>query len=280
LEDLTVGIIVILGLAFAVLAMFAVFLVMFIDVAFKPPQASLIRRNVNPADLQSPSPVSSDVLRWREPTAKTTTVVVTNLSQPVPNELHAEPSPSMNLRLLFSRHARHLRIVASLLLAAAIAGMFVGNKLVPEAFGDRDPYRPAALQQIASQPSVLSSDATCLKCHSKVQGERAESPHQSAGCMHCHGNGHEHIAAALKAAESPGSEIPKAAEWDGDFRSKQDFFVTKDRATCLSCHASVVGMPSNFRSIDMAKHLEEQGAENVNDKNVCFESHSGHSPGI
>ena len=272
-------IIVILGLAIAVLAMFAVFLLMFIDVAFKPPQASLVRRNVNPADLPQ-SPLSSDVLRWRETTVEKTNIAVTNLSQPVPNELHADPSPSVNSRLLFSRHARHLRIVASLLLIASIAGMFVRNKMVPEAFGDRGPYRPAALDQIASQPSVLSSDATCLKCHSKVQEERAESPHQAVGCMHCHGNGHQHIAAALKAAESPGSEIPKAAEWDGDFHSKQDFFVTKDRATCLSCHASVVGMPSNFRSIDMAKHLEEQGAENVNDKNVCFECHTGHSPGI
>ena len=98
--------------------------------------------------------------------------------------------------------------------------------------------------------------------------------------MHCHGNGHEHIAAAIEAATSPGHAIPPAAEWDGDFHSKLDLFITQDRATCLSCHTSVVGMPSGFRSIDVAKHLEEQGAENVNDKNVCFECHTGHSPGI
>ena len=85
-------IIVILGLAIAVLAMFAVFLLMFIDVAFKPPQASLVRRNVNPADLPQ-SPLSSDVLRWRETTVEKTNIAVTNLSQSVPNELHADPSP-------------------------------------------------------------------------------------------------------------------------------------------------------------------------------------------
>lgn len=273
-------VIVILGLAFAVLAMFAVFLVMFVDVAFKPPQASRVRSNVSPADLQLPALFSRATLPSRETTVATVTGMVTKVSPPLPNELHAEPLPLMNWRLLFSRHARHLRIVATLLLIAGIGGAFVRNKLVPEAFGDRGPYRAAALEQVASQPSVLSTDATCLKCHSKVQEERAESPHQAVRCMHCHGNGHEHITAALKAAESPESEIPKAAEWDGNFHSKQDFFVTKDRATCLSCHASVVGMPSDFRSIDMAKHLEEQGAENVNDRNVCFECHTGHSPGI
>jgi hypothetical protein len=249
-------IVVLVGLAIAVLAMFAIFLVMFMDVAFKPPQASLVRRNVNPADMPSPSSRSNNKPEWRE------------------------PLPFINTRLLFSRHTRHLRIVASLLAIGAIGAFFLRHNVVPEAFGARGPYRPAALEQIASQPSVLSSDATCLKCHSKVQEERAESPHQAVQCMHCHGNGREHIAVALKAAESPGSEIPKAAEWDGSFHSKQDFFVTQDRATCLSCHASVVGMPKGFRSIDMAKHLEEQGAENVNDKNVCFECHTGHSPGI
>lgn len=273
-------IVVLTGLAIAVLSMFAIFLVMFIEVAFKPPQASLVRRNLNPAEVQSPSSPSKDVPEWRETVLEKTTAVVANLSQPTLDETHGETLPLMNSRLLFSRHTRHLRIVASILIICAIGAFFLRQSVVPEAFGARGPYRPAALEQLAAQPSVLSSDATCLKCHSKVQEERAESPHQAVRCMHCHGNGHEHIAAALKAAESPGMEIPKAAEWDGSFHSQQDFFVTQDRATCLSCHASVVGMPKGFRSIDMAKHLEEQGAENVNDKNVCFECHTGHSPGI
>ena len=158
--------------------------------------------------------------------------------------------------------------------------MFVRNMMIPEAFGERGPYRSAALEQIAAQPSVLSSDTSCLKCHASVHDERAESPHKAVRCLHCHGNGHEHIAAAMKAIDSPGHAIPPAADWDGNFSSTLDLFVTKDRATCLSCHASVVGMPASFRSIDVAKHLEEQGAENPNDKNVCFECHTGHSPGI
>jgi len=260
--------------------MFVVFMVMFIDVAFKPPQASAIRGYVNPAEVRSPSSPIGEVLELRTALVEKTGVVVANLSQPVANGSYAEPTPVMTSRLMFSRHTRHLRIVASLLLIGAMGAFFLRHSVVPEAFGAKGPYRPAALDQIAALPSVLSSDATCLKCHSKVQEERAESPHQAVRCMHCHGNGHEHIAAALKAAESPGMEIPKAAEWDGDFHSKQDFFVTKNRSTCLSCHASVVGMPKDFRSIDMAKHLEEQGAENINDKNVCFECHTGHSPGI
>jgi len=113
-----------------------------------------------------------------------------------------------------------------------------------------------------------------------VQEERAESPHKAVLCMHCHGNGHAHMAAAMIAADTPGHEIPPAGEWDGSFRTKMDLFITQDRATCLSCHTSVVGMPSSFRSIDVDQHLEEQGAENVSDRNVCFECHTGHSPGI
>ena len=268
-------VIVTLGLLFAVLATFALFLLMFIDVAFKPPQASVNRSSFGKVE---PSAFADNVVRSYEHIPQAIPVAVSS-SGPMLQVAHPAHGIAIS-RLLLSRHTRHLRILLVLIVVGGAGAFAVRSQMIPEAYGARGPYRSAALEQIASLPTKLTSDTTCLKCHSNVQEERAESPHQAVLCMHCHGNGHAHIAAAIEAAASPGHAIPPAAEWDGDFHSKQDLFITQDRATCLSCHTSVVGMPSGFRSIDVAKHLEEQGAENVNDKNVCFECHTGHSPGI
>ncbi|MDG1895623.1 MAG: hypothetical protein P8J37_11995 [Fuerstiella sp.] len=186
----------------------------------------------------------------------------------------------MNWRLIFSRHTRHLRILAFLVIAGGAGAMFVRSQMVPTDYGQRGPYRTSALAEIASQPSVLQSDTTCLKCHTDVEEERSESPHAAVRCFHCHGNGRQHIADAEKAAEFPEHQIPEAKEWDGYFRAHTDLFITHNRATCLSCHTSVVGMPEAFRSINVAEHLEEQGAEDIAGGNVCFECHEGHSPGL
>ena len=186
----------------------------------------------------------------------------------------------MSWRLLFSRDARHLRILLVLVVTTGAGTLYVRSQMIPAGFGKHGPYRPAALNEIASQPSVLQSDAACLKCHTNVQEERAESPHQAVRCLHCHGNGRTHIVEATSAAEAPGYLITAAKEWDGDFRSQIDLFISQDRAVCLSCHTSVVGMPDSFCSIDVEEHLEEQGAEEIMNRNVCFECHEGHSPGL
>jgi len=272
-------VIVTLGLVSAVLATFVLFVLMFIEVAFKPPQASINRLDVRKSGSSEPVVFAGHVTRPPERIQQAAPVAAAS-SQPLPQVAHAESGIGMNSRLLLSRHTRHLRILVVLIVVGGAGAFLVRSQMIPEAYGDRGPYRSAALGQIAALPVRLTSDATCLKCHANVQEERAESPHQAVRCMHCHGNGHEHIAAATIAATSPDHAIAPAAEWDGDFHSKQDLFITQDRATCLSCHTSVVGMPSSFRSIDVGRHLEEQGAENVNDKNVCFECHTGHSPGI
>ncbi len=268
-------VIVTVGLVFAILATFALFVLMFIDVAFKPPQGSMSRSGLGKVKLPA---FADSVVRSHEYIQQPIPVAAAS-SWPLPQVAHSERGIAIS-RLLMSRHTRHLRVLVVLIVVGSAGAFAVRSQMIPEAYGDRGPYRSAALEQIASLPTKLTSDTTCLKCHSNVQDERAESPHQAVLCMHCHGNGHEHIAAATEAAASPGHTIPPAAEWDGDFHSTLDLFITRDRATCLSCHTAVVGMPSGFRSIDVAKHLEEQGAENVNDRNVCFECHTGHSPGI
>lgn len=268
-------VIVALGLVFAVLATIALFVLMFIEVAFKPPQASMSRSGLVKVE---PAAFTGGVVRTHESIQQPIPVAATS-SWPVPQIAHSGHGIAIS-ELLLSRHTRHLRILVVLIVVGGAGTLAVRSQMIPEAWGARGPYRSAALEQIASLPTRLTSDATCLKCHASVQEERAESPHQSVRCMHCHGNGHEHMAAAIEAAASPSHTIPPAAEWDGEFHSGLDLFMTRDRAICLSCHTSVVGMPSGFRSIDVAKHLEEQGAENVNDRNVCFECHTGHSPGI
>ncbi|MEZ6125475.1 MAG: hypothetical protein R3C49_20195 [Planctomycetaceae bacterium] len=181
---------------------------------------------------------------------------------------------------MFSRHTRHLWIAFFLIASGAAGGAFVRSQLVPSDFGELGPYRTVAIAKNAALPMVHQSDQTCIKCHTDVHEARAESPHQAVACRHCHGHGAQHVAEATRAAENPGSPITPAQEWDGSFGTSVDLFVTKDRATCLACHTSVVGMPESFRSINVAAHLEEQGAENVNAKDVCFECHDGHSPGL
>lgn len=186
----------------------------------------------------------------------------------------------MSERFSVVRDTRHLQLLFLLLVVAGVIGFFVRDRFVPKSFGTRGPYRAEALDEVAALPHFLSSDASCIQCHQAVHEERKDSPHLAVRCMHCHGNGREHIAQALKAKVSPELKLEPAKAWDKSFVSQIDLFITKDKAICLSCHQRVVGMPATFRAIDQTKHLEEQGASDVTSPDVCFECHSGHSPGI
>ncbi len=271
-------VIVFFGLAMAVLAGVLIFVLTFIDVTSAGPN----KRTNAPSRRQAELETELDHARSTNPAHHTSLAVsdarVVSPLKALPPVQHSEARITAG-SLLYSRDTRHLRLLALLIAVGATGAFFLRSLMMPESFGARGPYRAAALEQIASQPSVLQSDASCVTCHTEVQEERAESPHQAVLCLHCHGNGREHILAATNAAESPENMIPAAQEWDGDFHTQIDLFVTQDRATCLSCHTSVVGMPDRFRSINVAMHLEEQGAEEINGKNVCFECHTGHSPG-
>ncbi|HIF30929.1 MAG: hypothetical protein ABGX22_19935 [Pirellulaceae bacterium] len=176
----------------------------------------------------------------------------------------------------FFSDTRHLWIL--LVLIAAVGGGFlaVRGRMVPESFGQHGPYRAEALTEIASQPSVFQADSVCHECHQDVQEERAESLHKAVRCTHCHGLGREHVVRARKAAESPGFAIDPAAEWDGSFLTDIDLFTTHDRKTCLVCHEAVVGMPEDFRKINVAEHLEEMEASEPTSREACFECHGGH----
>ena len=179
------------------------------------------------------------------------------------------------------RNTRHLWILLLLILAGSAVLLVARNWMIPATYGQAQgrygPYRRAALAQIASQPSLYQADATCLECHEEVGEERAESPHQAVRCFHCHGIGQKHVALARE-AEATGGPLDDVQVWDGDFRTSMDLYTVEDQKACLVCHERVVGMPASFRSIDVGQHLEEEGAEDPESPEACFECHSGHDP--
>lgn len=183
----------------------------------------------------------------------------------------------MNRLVYFFRSTRHLIVPIALLVAVAVGFAAFRARMVPETYGDQGAYRAAALDEIAARPSTVQSDHVCLECHTKVKEERAGTLHEAVRCFHCHGQGHEHVAQARKAKESPDVALAKAQEWDGNVLTKIDLFITKDRATCLSCHEAVVGMPKDFKKIHVETHLEEMGASDATSREACFECHGGHN---
>lgn len=171
---------------------------------------------------------------------------------------------------------RHLWRLLGVLAAAGAVGAAVRSLLVPADFGTVGPYRASALADNAARPSLFPADATCHSCHASVHEERAGTAHEAVRCAHCHGNGSEHVRLATAAGDDAATSLPPAAEWDGDFLTKVDLWVTKDRRVCLSCHEAVVGMPASFKKIEVAAHLEEQGASEPLSRETCFECHGGH----
>lgn len=182
----------------------------------------------------------------------------------------------MHRAIRFLRDTSHLWILLAIIVSGGAGFLWARSKMIPESFGERGPYRATAIAEIAAFPITLPSDRACQECHKSVADERAESLHVAVRCFHCHGSGQEHMALARKAAASGNVFEPEASEWDGNFFTDIDLFVTQDRATCLACHESQVGMPADFKQIVVADHLEEMDAEEATSRQVCFECHGGH----
>jgi uncharacterized protein with PIN domain len=186
----------------------------------------------------------------------------------------------VNWDRLFSRDNRHLVVLGSLLAVGGLVFKVATTQLVPKTFGDKGPYRAAALDELASKkPMTMPSDAQCLSCHADVGEERKEALHKEVACFHCHGVGTQHMEEARKVAAAggaPSTAYRPAEQWDGNFLTKQDLYVTKDRKACLSCHESVVGMPKEFSQIVVLEHLKEEEAEHPESATVCSECHDGH----
>ena len=174
------------------------------------------------------------------------------------------------------RNTRHVWILLCLIVVGGAIFQTIRTALVPASFGQLGPYRAAALETLAAAPSVFQADNVCHECHADVKEERSESLHVAVACVHCHGLARNHVAQARKAAELQDASIEPAKQWDGKFPSAVDLFVTKDRDTCLVCHEAVVGMPEDFKKIDVTEHLEEMGADEPESRETCFECHGGH----
>lgn len=171
---------------------------------------------------------------------------------------------------------RHLIILLIGIVAGGIGFQAVRTRLIPETFGEQGPYRTAVLKTIMDQPSFFQADAVCHECHDEVREERADSLHVNVACVHCHGPAVKHVAQARK-AEKDGSAIDPPQEWDGKYPSAVDLYKSKDRRSCLVCHESVIGMPEDFKKIEVAAHLEDMGAENPESREVCAECHGNHN---
>lgn len=174
------------------------------------------------------------------------------------------------------RDTRHVWILLFLIFVGGVGFQAVRTALIPDDFGQLGPYRAAALETIADSPSIFPADTECFECHDSVREERSESLHVAVACVHCHGLARNHMAQAQQAAKSQDVSVVPAKDWDGKFPSEVDLFVTEDRNTCLVCHEAVVGMPEDFRKIDVAEHLEEMEADEPESRETCFECHGGH----
>jgi hypothetical protein len=178
---------------------------------------------------------------------------------------------------LFSPDSRHLVVLASLLVFGGVAFKLTTRQLVPDTFGDKGPYRAAALEELkAKKHPLIPSDTQCLACHTEVGEERKEALHKEVNCYHCHGYGTEHMAQATKAKETGAEYKSSVQQWDGNFLTKQDLYNTKDRKVCLVCHEHVTGMSEDFSNIVVVDHLKEEEAEHPEKVDVCFECHEGH----
>lgn len=196
----------------------------------------------------------------------------------------------------FSPDSRHLVVLVSLLVFGGVAFKLTTRQLVPATFGDKGPYRAAALEELKTtrlvrkagdtrpEPDVervpkhpvIPSDTQCLACHAEVGEERKEALHKEVNCYHCHGLGAQHMEDARKAKESGAEYKAAVQQWDGNFLTKQDLYNTKDRKVCLVCHEHVTGMSEEFSNIVVVDHLKEEEAEHPEKVDVCFECHEGH----
>lgn len=178
---------------------------------------------------------------------------------------------------VFLRDSGHLWLLLFVILAGGGTFFLIRARLVPATYGDTGAYRAAALLDNANRPAIWPKDQTCLECHQNVAEERHGSLHEAVRCFHCHGVGTDHIEQARLATQKPGISHSPAVAWDGDFFTKLDLYVTKDRKTCLSCHQDAVGVPSGFKKIQVKVHLEEMGASDPDSPEACFECHKGHN---
>lgn len=175
------------------------------------------------------------------------------------------------------RDTRHVWLLAGLILLAGFCFFTLRAELVPASFGQQGPYRADALREIAARPSRFHADAVCHQCHQEVEHERAESRHRAVRCVHCHGQATEHVVQSRAAAENPALKLPPLQPWDGQIPSHVDLFTSQDRKLCLACHEAALGMPADFKKIDVAAHLEEQGASEPTSAETCLECHGGHN---
>ncbi len=151
--------------------------------------------------------------------------------------------------------------LAILILAAA--GFSAQHLFRPASFGKAGRYRYDSLEEIAAQPPVHRTKATCAGCHEDIAEVHGKDIHFGVQCEDCHGPGDRHVR----------------------FRKEKDPSVTAEEATmpreytlegCLFCHRRLAARPRTFPQIELAKHYEFLHVRDPRTR--CIECHSPHEP--
>jgi hypothetical protein len=142
--------------------------------------------------------------------------------------------------------ASHLIRLAVLVLACIGLFLIVRAAVVPKGFGAYGHYRPAALDEIRTRPTVFAGQTECLLCHEDQAKVKAAGRHQKVNCEACHGPLASHVA-------DPSGK-PK---------------ITDVPALCTGCHERDSAKPAGFPQVVSKEH--SGGAP-------CEACHQPHTP--
>ncbi len=118
----------------------------------------------------------------------------------------------------------------------------------PDTFGEKGPYRAAALIDNAQLEIHFSGQDACFECHQDIQDLKLTDLHSEIHCETCHGPGQEHVLSSLP----------------------EDIIKPSDRKFCGSCHLlNAARLKDAVNQVDLKTH-------NI-DKN-CIECHNPHQP--
>ena len=142
------------------------------------------------------------------------------------------------------RHVKRLVLVTAVGFLVLLTGKTL---LVPKTYGDRGPYRAAAIDEIRARTPAHIGKAACIECHDDLWTKAVKGKHSVLSCESCHG------------------PMALHAEDQTDENSKTPF-AEKD---CLTCHRKLAARPKFMPQINPAVHYSKDG---------CYACHSPHTP--
>lgn len=143
------------------------------------------------------------------------------------------------------------QVVRLALTFIGLTGLFFlfRGQTMPASFGSDGHYRDDAPKQIAASPLKHAERKACADCHSDIM-EVSLHYKKGVACESCHGPALAHV----------------------EDYEKFKPLVSKDRALCARCHASVPGRRISFPQVNVREH--NPGSSCVD----CHKVHGAPSP--